>query len=300
MNQIANENLCDIFNFYLRNLVQFLNYIDNEHFDSLVVSLLGKDLDLNNTFYNFEFILASVDIEYLHKILTKESFFAKILHHLTSIVELIKIKGNKKSESLKELLSKTTQNLTQNYFLKIQSQLHTSQQSALIKFLDESSSVLANYYDFSNKNQYLSELLDQLLFTQSSNNSNQNENSFILSIRLKFAYKVLSNQHLLQICEKKFQNLEYKLFNMAVSYYLLYDENSQKKVNNLDDIDFDQDIDDFKLIELYLKSLFEKYNLFKQLDIKLQPSIELMLNDLIFKYSFRFKLIEVSIATVKL
>ena len=38
---------------------------------------------------------------------------------------------------------------------------------------------------------------------------------------------------------------------------------------------------------------YEKYNLFKQLNIKIDSSVELMLNDLIFKYSFRFKLIEV-------
>jgi hypothetical protein len=31
---------------------------------------------------------------------------------------------------------------------------------------------------------------------------------------------------------------------------------------------------------------YEKYNLFKQLNIKIDSSVELMLNDLIFKYSF--------------
>jgi hypothetical protein len=46
MSQIANENLCEIFNFYLKNLHQFLSYFDNETFDSFALNLLGK-LTLN-------------------------------------------------------------------------------------------------------------------------------------------------------------------------------------------------------------------------------------------------------------
>jgi hypothetical protein len=84
---------------------------------------------------------------------------------------------------------------------------------------------------------------------------------------------------------------------MGVSYYLLHDDNSQKKsIINENEEEDDNDVDNLdqtNLIKNYFKNLFEKYNLFKQLNIKIDSSVELMLNDLIFKYSFRFKLVEV-------
>jgi hypothetical protein len=203
-----------------------------------------------------------------------------------------------KSQNLKEHFVKLSKNLTQNIFLKIQTQLKTKQQINLIKFYTELTNYLALFYDLTNKNQtqnkYLGELLEQLLFNQSNN-----ENSFLLIIRLKYAYKLLSSENngLFQLCEKRFQNFEHKLFNMAVNYYLIYDDNTQKQnnivLNDGDEDDVESDDEDSRFIEFYFKYLFEKFNFFKQLNIKFQSNIELMLNDLIFKYSFRFKLIEV-------
>jgi hypothetical protein len=220
------------------------------------------------------------------------------------LIHPIKEKTNN-AQNLKEFLSKLSQNLTQNYFVKIQTQLNSKQEFILVKFYSVVTNYLASFYDLTNKNQqsnkYLSDLLDRLLLSQSNNNiSVNNENSFISIIRLKYAYNLLSlhsKNDLLQICEKKFQNFEYKLFNMGVSFYLLHDDNSQKKsIINENEEEDDNDVDNLdqtNLIKNYFKNLFEKYNLFKQLNIKIDSSVELMLNDLIFKYSFRFKLIEV-------
>ena len=174
-----------------------------------------------------------------------------------------------------------------------------------MKFYSILTNYLACFYDIANKNlqsnKYLGDLLDKLILNQNNSaNIAINENSFISIIRLKYAFNLLSfqsNNNLLQICEKKFPNFEYKLFNMGVSYYLLHDDNGQKKSLQNENKDHDDNEDDSfdypNMLDNYFKNLFQKYNLFKQLNIKIDSSVELMLNDLILKYSFRFKLIEV-------
>ena len=240
-----------------------------------------------------------MDIDYLYKTLTKEHFFSKILKNLTNIIELMQKQTNK-SQNIKDFLSKLAQNLTQNYFLKIQAQLQAKQEFLLVNFYSNITNYLANIHDKNqHSNKYLSDLLERLL--TSSNNNTSNEN-FVSIIRLKFANTLLSsssNSDLLHICEKKYLNFEYKLFNMGVHFYLMHDDNCQKK-SNIEDIDNEENddeendvSDDSTFIKSYFRNLFEKYNLFKQLSIKIDSSIELMINDLILKYSFRFKLIEV-------
>jgi hypothetical protein len=123
----------------------------------------------------------------------------------------------------------------------------------------------------------LKELLSPLLLNNQS--SQQLSENLLPKIKIKLFNKIISNNELLEQCEKVLGNLEHRLFNLLLNYYITVEDSCKHES---------------EFIKQFSQSLCQNYDGLSRLKLKYDTNLEQLFIDFIIQFSARIKLIEVS------